>query len=91
MAASSTAKGLTVDSGKSAGSVVFNADSPVISRDFRQLQEIHPFFACRFGSVKEQYAKANPAGWGCALDAPKLLGYWDGRCRENILGLKQTG
>jgi hypothetical protein len=63
MIASWKEKWLYADSGNSAGSLVYSAVSPAISRIFRQLQEIQGHFNSPSGSLNQQIPTRNPAGW----------------------------
>jgi len=60
-----------MNTGEAAGSLVYNADLPVISRLFRHLREIHPVIASLslFGMVLS--STSSPACWGHADFQPK--------------------
>lgn len=67
-------------SGIIAGSLVYSADSPVISRVFRYLQQIHPLFACSSGTANSPSPVSSPARWGHPGVRPKRLGCYGRWC-----------
>jgi hypothetical protein len=74
-----------MDSGKYAGSVVYNADSPIISRVFRHLWEIHPFSTHAFGGQQhDTYGETQPVGVAWREDPSDWVVRTDGAMRKEI-------
>jgi hypothetical protein len=73
------------DSGKSAGSLVYNAVSSELSRVFREFHEIHRLSGLGLGSGSERPRTANPTGWAFIATRPKILCHCDGWSARDVL------
>src|SRR5208283_827721 len=72
------------DSGKPAGTFVYNAVSWGISRVFRHLQDFHRLWVCQFGRFPENVPAKSAARWGAHKTCPKNLGCYAGWCTTGL-------